>query len=458
MNGQNILIAEKDNDSRRMLVDCLENDGYRVSGVMDGEEALSIISSKDIDILITELEIPKIDGMSLLTNVREANQDMIVFMMAKNASIDVAVNAMKIGVEEFLSKPVKPAKLIEKIKLSIRKREERSKKTEPVTTAMQIRKNIIGDSKELKDVFELIEKIADTDSTVIINGESGTGKELISKAIHYSSYRKDKPFIPVNCGAIPEELLESELFGHEKGSFTGAHKSRIGRFELADNGTIFLDEIGDMSPNLQVKILRVLQEQELERVGGVRPVKVDLRVIAATHRDLEKAVADSKFREDLYYRLNVIPIILPPLRERKTDIPLLVDYFINIFNSQKARDIQGVTSDALECLKTYRWPGNVRELQNIIERLVVIKMSGMIDVADLPDKILTQRMADAGEPVRLPEEGSSFNTMVTNFEKQLIQQALTKSSGVKNKAAKLLNMNRTTLVEKIKKLKLDNGV
>lgn len=457
MSEHNILVVEKDNDSRRLLVDSLECDIFNVSGVMDGEEALSIISSKNIDVLITELEIPKIDGMSLLTNAIEVNQDIIVFMTAKNASVDIAVNAMKIGVEEFLSKPVKPEKLIEKIKLSIKKKKQKLLKAEQSTTSLKIRQNIIGDSKQIKDVFELVGKIADTDSTVLIYGESGTGKELIAKAIHYSSDRKDRPFIPVNCGAIPEELLESELFGHEKGSFTGAHKARTGRFELADTGTVFLDEIGDMSPNLQVKILRVLQEQELERVGGVRPVKVDIRIIAATHRDLEKAVEDSKFREDLYYRLNVIPITLPALRDRNTDITLLVNYFINIFNIQKSRNIQGITKEALECFKLYRWPGNIRELQNIVERVVVLKMEGMIDIEDLPDKILSGRLDQNSTEVKLPEDGTSFNSMVTNFEKQLIQQALTKSSGVKNKAAKLLNMNRTTLVEKIKKLKLENS-
>jgi len=449
MNKHNILIVEKDHDSRRMMVDSLENDGFQVSGVMDGEEALSIICSKNIDVLITELEIPKIDGMSLLTNAREENQDIIVFMMAKNASVDIAVNAMKFGVEEFLTKPVILEKLTEKIKLSIKKTKQKHINAEQTTTSRKIR-----DSKELKDVFELIGKVADTDSTILISGESGTGKELIAKAIHYSSYRKDRPFIPVNCGAIPEELLESELFGHEKGAFTGAHKARTGRFELADTGTVFLDEIGDMSPNLQVKILRVLQEQELERVGGVRPVKVDIRIIAATHRDLEKAVADLKFREDLYYRLNVIPVNLPSLRDRNSDVSLLVNYFINIFNIQKSRSIQGVTKEALECLKAYRWPGNIRELQNIIERMVVLKMDGTIDVEDLPDNILSGRLDKDSTEVKLPENGASFNSMVTNFEKQLIQQALTKSSGVKNKAAKLLNMNRTTLVEKIKKLKL----
>lgn len=457
MTETRIVIAEHDHDTRRMLVSSLENCNLKVSGVMNAEEALSLINSQSVDILIADLDLPKMDGMSLLTSAREINSDMIIFMTAKNASVDTAVNAMKIGVAEFLSKPVRPEKLIEKIQQSLRKRSDHPTPAKQPDPATQIRKSIIGNSGGIKSIFELIHKIADTDSTVIINGESGTGKELVAKAIHYTSYRKDRPFIPVNCGAIPEELLESELFGHEKGSFTGAHKSRIGRFELADTGTVFLDEIGDMSPNLQVKILRVLQEQELERVGGIRPIKVDIRIIAATHRDLEKAVADAKFREDLYYRLNVIPITLPPLRERQNDIPLLIDHFIATFNRLKSRNIQGVTPEAMACLKTYRWPGNIRELQNIIERMVVLKVDGMIGLEDLPDKVLAEQAETMESNIKLPEKGSSFSTMVTNFEKQLIQQALTKSSGVKNKAAKLLNMNRTTLVEKIKKLKLDDG-
>jgi len=453
MTEQKIVIAEHDHETRRMLVSCLEECHLNVSGVMDGEEALSLINSRTVDILITDLDIPKIDGLTLMDNARGVNPDMIIFMTAKNASVDTAVKAMKIGVEEFLSKPVHPQILIEKIRLSLNKRSNPEEQPDP---SKGIRRKIIGNSSSIKTIFELINKIADTDSTVIINGESGTGKELVAKAIHYSSYRKNRPFIPVNCGAIPEELLESELFGHEKGAFTGAHKTRIGRFELADTGTVFLDEIGDMSPNLQVKILRVLQEQELERVGGVRPIKVDIRIIAATHHNLEQAVADARFREDLYYRLNVIPITLPPLRDRKSDIPLLIDHFISVFNHRKSRNIQGVTSDALECLKSYKWPGNIRELQNIVERLVVLKAEGKIAVEDLPDKILSNFCKDKDQNILLPQDGSSFSTMVTNYEKQLIQQALTKSNGVKNKAAKLLNMNRTTLVEKIKKLKLDS--
>jgi transcriptional regulator with GAF, ATPase, and Fis domain len=306
----------------------------------------------------------------------------------------------------------------------------------------------------MQRVFQFIEKIAATNSTVLICGESGTGKELVARAIHYNSDRKDEPMVPVNCGAIPEDLLESELFGYEKGAFTGAVKTRMGRFELADGGTIFLDEIGDMSPALQVKILRVLQEHEFERLGGVKSIKVDIRIIAATHRDLEKAVKQGTFREDLYYRLNVIPLTLPPLRERRSDIPLLVQYFIEKFNSDQTQQIDGISPDALNYFMDYEWPGNVRELENIMERLVILKGKGTIGKEDVPEKISGAGGRDSLHSVDIPDSGISFNMAVSDFEKELILRALKKTNWVKNRAAKLLQLKRTTLVEKMKKIHL----
>lgn len=329
---------------------------------------------------------------------------------------------------------------------------------------------IVGKSERMKDVFSLIEKILDNNSTILIFGESGTGKELIAKAIHYNSSRSDKPLIAVNCGAIPEDLLESELFGHEKGSFTGAIKTRIGRFELANGGTIFLDEIGDMSPTLQVKLLRVLQEQEFERVGGMKSLKVDVRVIAATHRDIEKAVESNRFREDLYYRLNVIPISIPPLRERKSDIPLLVNHFLSKCNRIKNRNVEGFSDNAMECLREYTWPGNVRELENIVERVVILKGTGIVQPADLPEKVrkgngsaaalhtADERLvipddtaAESLSPVCIPDSGIDLNKMVEDFENRLIMEALKKSEWNKARAAELLGIKRTTLIEKLKK-------
>ncbi|MBW2709446.1 MAG: sigma-54-dependent Fis family transcriptional regulator [Deltaproteobacteria bacterium] len=303
----------------------------------------------------------------------------------------------------------------------------------------------------MQEIFTLVEKVADSDSTVIINGESGTGKGLIARAIHKNSDRKDNPFITINCGAIPENLLESELFGHVRGAFTGATSSKPGKFELANKGTIFLDEIGDMSANLQVKILRVLEEREFEQVGGSKTIKADARVIAATHRDLEKLVREGAFREDLFYRINVIPVEIPPLRERKSDILPLIAHFLKEFNLRNGKDVHGVTNDAMTVIKGHAWPGNVRELKNMVERLVVLKGEGDIDPLDLPEKLRRESGHSALPSMEISEDGINLNTAVTEFEKALILESLQKTNWVKNQAAKLLRLNRTTLVEKIKR-------
>jgi sigma-54 specific flagellar transcriptional regulator A len=316
-------------------------------------------------------------------------------------------------------------------------------------------KDIIGQSDKMQEVFTLIEKVADCDSTIMVTGESGTGKELIARAIHQNSYRRNKPFIPLNCGAIPENLLESELFGHVRGAFTGATAPRAGKFELADGGTIFLDEIGDMSAELQVKILRVLEEREFERVGGCKTIKIDVRIIAATHQDLEKAVLEEAFREDLFYRLFVIPLAIPPLRERKSDIPLLLSHFLDLFNREKNKQMERVSDEALEIILRYGWPGNVRELKNMIERLVILKGKGEILPQDLPEKVKLGNGYVTLPKIEISEEGICLNTAVNEFEKALIFQSLEKTKWVKNKAAKLLQLNRTTLVEKIKRHQLE---
>ncbi|MGD8801413.1 MAG: sigma-54 dependent transcriptional regulator [Desulfobacterales bacterium] len=310
---------------------------------------------------------------------------------------------------------------------------------------------IIGRSERMRAVFDLVEKVADSDSTILITGETGTGKGLVAKAIHQSSKRKNKPFISINCGAIPENLLESELFGHVRGAFTGATVSKSGKFELAHGGTIFLDEIGDMSPDLQVKVLKVLEEGEFEQVGGAKTIKVDVRVIAATHRDLPEEVKKGHFREDLFYRLYVIPIGLPALRERKSDIPYLASYFIHMYNNKNNRDLDGISDKALEVMVNYRWPGNVRELRNIIERLVVLIGCGRISLNDLPRELKATNGYQSAQSIEVTDDGICLNSAVTEFEKDLIIQSLEKTKWVKNKAAKLLQLNRTTLVEKIKR-------
>jgi transcriptional regulator with PAS, ATPase and Fis domain len=307
----------------------------------------------------------------------------------------------------------------------------------------------------MKKIFDTIEKVASSDSTVMIYGESGTGKELVARAIHFNSERNNFPLVAVNCGAIPEELLESELFGHEKGAFTGAIRTRIGRFELANGGTIFLDEIGDMSPALQVKVLRVIQEKQFERIGGVKTLQVDVRIVTATNQDLEKAIAEKRFREDLFYRINVIPIHLPALRDRKVDIPILANHFLRKFNKLKRKAVEKIVPEVMEYLLSYSWPGNVRELENLIEMIVVLKEEGDIEVADLPDKIVALRpTGNLINDVKITDQGIDYNDIIDRLEKDLLSSALEKAGGAKNKAAKLLNLNRTTFVEKLKRFKI----
>jgi transcriptional regulator with GAF, ATPase, and Fis domain len=300
----------------------------------------------------------------------------------------------------------------------------------------------------MQKVFELIEKVADTNATVLITGESGVGKELVARAVHFNSSRRDKPLVVVNCGAIPETLLESELFGYEKGAFTGATGTRLGRFELADGGTIFLDEIGDMSFNLQVKLLRAIQEKAFERIGGSKTIDVDLRIMAATNHNLDDLVRAGKFREDLYYRLNVVPIHIPPLRERKQDVPLLFAHFLERSNAMNSASVEGFSEETMEVLMEYDYPGNVRELQNLVERLVVLKKSGFISIEDLPEKFYSQQKPDY---TRL-DLHRGYDTLVSEFEQNLILKALNETNGVKSKAAQILSMNRTTLIEKMKRL------
>lgn len=316
-------------------------------------------------------------------------------------------------------------------------------------------KGVIGKSRSMTQIFRLIERVANSDSTVLINGETGTGKGLIAKAIHESSYRKDKPFVAINCGAIPENLLESELFGHVKGAFTGATSAKTGKFEVADGGTIFLDEIGDMSHDLQVKVLKVLEERQFERVGGCKTVKVDVRIIAATHRDLEEEVQKNTFREDLFYRLYVIPFQLPALKDRQVDIPLLINHFLTQLNQDKGTDVSGITESAMKLFMHHPWPGNVRELANLMERLVVLKGEGEINIDDLPPKMKGNGFVPSNSVTpELSTDGICLSTAVSEFEKNLIYQSLEKTDWVKNKAAKLLQVKRTTLVEKIKRYEL----
>ena len=318
--------------------------------------------------------------------------------------------------------------------------------------------SIIGNSKEIQKVFLRIKKVCDAETTVLVRGESGTGKELIAQALHYDGNRSNGPFIPVNCGAIPGELLESELFGHEKGAFTHAVRTRLGRFELADSGTVFLDEISEMSPMLQVKLLRVLQEKQFERIGGTKTIHSDFRVVAATNRDLELEVKEGRFREDLYYRLNVIPIDAPPLRKRIQDIPLLIDYFVGKFTRTRKKKIKSIADDAMGLFLRYSWPGNVRELENMVERMVILASGDTISMEDVPERLLEGGGGQEaqGEFEEIPPQGFVLSEVMADYEKRIIIRALNQTNWVKNRAAKLLNVNRTTLIEKMKRFKLTN--
>jgi DNA-binding NtrC family response regulator len=402
--------------------------------------------------------MPELDGLGVIRHIVENRINCIGIIFTGFGSVKTAVDAMRLGAFDYITKPFKA----DEIKVVVKKaldhlalQEENSYLKQQLKAKYKF-ENIIGSSERMQKVFSLIDRVSGTDSTVLILGESGTGKELVARALHYNSARAQNPFVPVNCGAIPEELLESELFGHEKGAFTGAFRTRIGRFELANGGSIFLDEISEMSPTLQVKLLRVIQEREFERVGGVKSIKTDVRIIAATNRDLEEEVAQGRFREDLYYRLNVIPLNLPPLRERKDDIPLLVKHFMGKYGKEKNDQITGFSRKSMNLLMHYKWPGNVRELENLVERVLVLCEGTEVDIHDLPERITSgSPQATSVIPmIDLPETGIDLSTAVSEFEKSIIMQALTRSNWVKNRAAKLLHVNRTTLVEKIKKQNL----
>ena len=458
MKSPRILLVDDDADIRETMVTLLTMNDYCVTSVADGQSAIEEVKKEKFNIVITDLMMPKMTGIDVIKNLKAIDPDLQCIVITGYATVSTAVDAMKAGAYDYLMKPFNGTEVLMLLKRVMELQDLQAENSQLKRTLNQRYgyENLIGNSEGIQMVCSLIEKVAETDSTILILGESGTGKELVARTIHYNSPRKNKPLIPINCGAIPETLLESELFGHEKGAFTGASTTRIGRFELADGGTIFLDEIGDMSPTLQVKLLRVLQQREFERVGGVRTIKVDVRIIAATNIDLEHAVHEGKFREDLYYRLNVIPVVIPPLRERADDIPLLMDHFLSHFNKSKKRDIKGFSPAAMDILISYPWPGNIRELENLVERLIILKGNGTICPDDLPEKFISHTLNNEGAlHITLPETGVNLKDVVEEFENNLILQAMQKAQGVKNKAAQLLSLNRTTLVEKLKKKKLD---
>jgi DNA-binding NtrC family response regulator len=467
MTRKSILVVDDEVSIRKALSKALERDGYLVTAVKSITEALSVAREANFHMLICDLQLPDGNGLKLVQQLKHANKDLASIIITGHGTVESAIQATREGVFHYVTKPFNIDEVLVLVGKALH-HEQLNQENKHLKQALHRKynfDNFIGDSNAMMNVFSVIEKVASTNSTVLISGESGTGKELVARALHYNSDRADKMFVPVNCGAIPAGLLESELFGHVKGSFTGAVSNRAGRFQTADGGTLFLDEIGEMTPDLQVKLLRALQYQSIEPVGSVKPIEIDARIIAATNVNLEQAVVDRRFREDLYYRLNVIPIVMPALRERRGDIPLLINHFLNIYNEEKKCDVTMRSEEIMNVLMAYEWPGNVRELENLVQRMVVLKGKGEIEVRDLPPKFFInrpassmaiERNAGAAGPesflnFELPEDGVDLKALVNSFEDHLLKQALQRTQGNKNKASELLRMNRTTLVEKLKK-------
>lgn len=455
MRNQRVLILDDESSLRTALFRVLDRKGLSVITANKIEEArLLCQGDTSIDLAIVDLNLPDGDGIEFMTWLKTQYPAAEVIILTGHATVESAVRATQKGAFHFVTKPFNLEELLSLVDKAMahKQLQQENKQLRSELNKKYKFDQIVGNSESIQNVLNLIERVADSDSTILVQGESGTGKELIAKAIHYNSPRANGPFIPINCGAIPSELLESELFGHMKGAFTGAIANRMGRFEMADGGTIFLDEIGDLEPSLQVKLLRALQERSFEPVGSTKTVSVNVRVIAATNINLEDAVENGRFREDLYYRLNVIPMMVPALRERRTDIPLLLNHFMDIFGRNKGKGLTGITPDALECLMNYQWPGNIRELENLVERMTILKGQGQVDVSDLPVKYKTSKAAKAElGSIDIPDNGIDFNSAVDAYENALIMRALEKTGWNRNQAAALLRLNRTTLVEKIKK-------
>ena len=450
-----ILVVDDESSLRTGLFRLFDRQGYQVLTANCIREAEMLASGEQgLDLAIVDLRLPDGDGIDLMQSLKKSHPSLQVIILTGHGTIETAVRSTQMGAFHFLTKPFSLEELqsLAQRALNVTKLEQENKSLRNALSRKYHFENIVGQSEEIRRVLNLVARVADSDSTVLVTGESGTGKELIAKAIHYNSDRANRPFIPVNCGAIPGDLLESELFGHVKGAFTGAIANRTGRFDLAHGGTIFLDEIGELSLNLQVKLLRVIQERRFEPVGSAKTHDVDVRLIAATNVDLHKAVQKGQFREDLFYRLNVIPINIPALRERKSDVPLLLHHFLQHFNQTKNRSLTGFSPDAMHVLFNYTWPGNIRELENLVERLAILKGQGLVEVVDLPDYYSTNRsVSSPSEYLEIPESGMDFNSAVDAYENALILQALQKTGWNRNQAATLLKLNRTTLVEKIKK-------
>lgn len=447
-----ILVVDDDASQRRLIEFWLQEEGYSVITASDGKAGLHTFEQKSPSLVITDLRMPGMDGLDLIGRIKGISQDTPVVLITAFGTVGNAVDAMKLGAADYILKPLNP----DELKLSVHRALEHKQLVDEnqylrdfAATTFRF-ENLVGNSRKMREVFDVATQVARRDSTVLLMGESGTGKELLAKAIHQNSLRAKKPFVTINCGAIPENLIESELFGHRKGSFTGALADRIGKFEAANEGTIFLDEIGDLTQSLQIRLLRVIQEREIDKIGFPHPIKVNVRIIAATHRNLRTMVEDAQFREDLFYRLSVVTIKLPPLRERKDDLPLLVQHFLKKHCNRYQIPMVALSDETVEVLSQHSWPGNVRELENVVEHLVVLGKGEVIKPEHLPAEIRQTKSRIGSIGLKLPDEGISLEEV----EKEILLQALEKNEWHQTKAARYLNISRKTLIYRMEKFGL----
>jgi DNA-binding NtrC family response regulator len=453
----NILVVDDKDSMRKMLSETLAEEGHRVDSASNGKKAIDLVQNKSYDLVLTDLRMPDIDGLQVLSEVKDNDCETSVILMTAYGTIEDAVSAMKLGAYDFITKPFDTERLCVMVNRAL---EDRRMKAENTLLREELMGHggfgdIIGKNEKMMDIGKLIQKVAPSDTSVLIQGESGTGKELFAKAIHTLSYRKEKPFIAINCAAIPRELLENELFGSEKGAFTGAHARKMGKFEIAHTGTIFLDEIGDMDISLQAKLLRVLQQKNFERLGGTKTVDVDVRVVAATNMDLNELIHAKKFREDLFYRLSVFPVTIPPLRERIDDVKELSEFFINKYCKEMKKPIKSLTKEALNLLGKYHWPGNVRELENTIERAIILAEGKKITPDHLAIRLRRTDEVQLREGAGLKEIGSHAQMRA---EKAAIIRILKQVRNNKRKASKILMIDYTTLFDKIKRYEIDKAM